>query len=65
MDLKTFNSMFDEIPALLTEKDKADWLKQMSGVALASDAFFPFRDNIDRASLVSFALVQYLLFIFF
>lgn len=45
--------MFDEIPTPLTEKDKETWLHEMSGVALASDAFFPFRDNIDRARLVS------------
>lgn len=51
MDQQVFNSMFDVIPTQLTEKDKSDWLNEMSGVALASDAFFPFRDNIDRARL--------------
>jgi len=52
MDQATFNSMFEEVPPALSEQDKRTWLNQMSGVALASDAFFPFRDNIDRARLV-------------
>lgn len=51
MDQATFNSMFEEVPPALSEQDKRTWLNQMSGVALASDAFFPFRDNIDRARL--------------
>uniref|UniRef100_A0A1W7R9Y1 Bifunctional purine biosynthesis protein ATIC n=1 Tax=Hadrurus spadix TaxID=141984 RepID=A0A1W7R9Y1_9SCOR len=33
----------------LTEDEKQQWISQLSGVALSSDAFFPFRDNIDRA----------------
>ena len=33
----------------LTKEEKNTWLKKNSGVSLASDAFFPFRDNIDRA----------------
>ncbi|PZC86584.1 bifunctional purine biosynthesis protein ATIC [Helicoverpa zea] len=45
-----WNSLFDgEAPALLTEKEREEWIKKMDRVALASDAFFPFRDNIDRA----------------
>ena len=32
-----------------TERDQ--WISQLKGVALSSDAFFPFRDNIDRAHL--------------
>lgn len=38
-----------EAPALLTADEKKEWLSKLGGVALASDAFFPFRDNIDRA----------------
>lgn len=34
----------------LTERERRDWLDQQSGVALSSDAFFPFRDNLDRAA---------------
>ncbi len=40
---------FSKAPDLLTEDDKREWLSLMRGVSLASDAFFPFRDNIDRA----------------
>ncbi len=29
---------------------RADWLNQFEGICLSSDAFIPFRDNIDRAS---------------
>lgn len=39
------------MPAFLTDAQKCEWSKKFTGVALASDAFFPFRDNIDRASL--------------
>ena len=36
-------------PEVFTREEKRAWLDQMSGVALGSDAFFPFGDNIDRA----------------
>lgn len=41
---------FNEIPSRLSAKEKTRWLKQLQGVTLGSDAFFPFSDNIDRAS---------------
>ena len=34
----------------LTEEEKKEWMDKMDGVSLSSDAFFPFRDNIDRAA---------------
>ena len=34
----------------LTQDEKRDWSRNVSGVALASDAFFPFRDSLDRAA---------------
>ncbi len=40
---------FKEKPAVFTREEKRAWLDQMSGVALGSDAFFPFGDNIERA----------------
>lgn len=49
MSKEEFNSAFDKVPELLKESERADWLKKLDGVALGSDAFFPFRDNIDRA----------------
>lgn len=51
MPLAQFESMFEVVPQTLTNEEKIEWLKQLSGVALGSDAFFPFRDNIDRARL--------------
>lgn len=52
MPFAQFEAMFEEVPAQLSAEEKINWLKQLSGVALGSDAFFPFRDNIDRARLV-------------
>ncbi len=40
---------FKEKPEVFTREEKRTWLDQMSGVALGSDAFFPFGDNIERA----------------
>ncbi len=40
---------FTEKPAPLTEEEKRSYLDQQTGVSLASDAFFPFSDNIKRA----------------
>ena len=34
----------------MNDDKKKEWIAKMKGVALSSDAFFPFRDNIDRAS---------------
>lgn len=40
---------FTECPQPYTAEEKRAYLKTIGGVSLASDAFFPFRDNIDRA----------------
>lgn len=34
----------------ITDAERADWLAGQSGVVLSSDAFIPFRDNLDRAA---------------
>mgnify|MGYP000816396060 FL=1 len=41
---------FTEKPAVFTREEKRAWLDQMTDVALGSDAFFPFGDNIERAN---------------
>ncbi len=41
--------VFREKPEVFTAEEKRDWLDRMDGVALGSDAFFPFSDNIERA----------------
>ena len=40
---------FTEKPEVLTREEKRAWLDTLKGVALGSDAFFPFGDNIERA----------------
>lgn len=52
LPLAQFEAMFDEVPAFFTDAERKEWISKLSGVALGSDAFFPFRDNIDRAKLV-------------
>lgn len=52
MDLNVWTAMYENIPEFLTDAERKEWLLKLSGVALGSDAFFPFRDNIDRARLV-------------
>jgi phosphoribosylaminoimidazolecarboxamide formyltransferase/IMP cyclohydrolase len=42
--------IFAEIPQQLTPVERGEWLGQMRNVVLGSDAFFPFRDSIDRAA---------------
>lgn len=44
-----WQKFFTHRPEPLTREEKKEWLSQMDGVALGSDAFFPFSDNIDRA----------------
>ncbi len=44
-----WQNYFTEQPERLTEEDKKAWLASRQGVALGSDAFFPFSDNIKRA----------------
>lgn len=41
--------IFTEKPPAFLPEEKAKWLKTATGVALGSDAFFPFGDNIERA----------------
>ena len=41
--------IFKEKPPVFTKEEKRAWLDGLTDVALGSDAFFPFGDNIDRA----------------
>ena len=45
-----WESLFTEKPAPLTREEKKEYLSKIKGVSLASDAFFPFGDNIERAA---------------
>ncbi len=44
-----WEKIFKEKPPVFTREEKRAWLDQMKDVALGSDAFFPFGDNIERA----------------
>ena len=44
-----WQTIFAEKPERFTMEEKKEWLKQLDGVALGSDAFFPFGDNVERA----------------
>ncbi len=46
---KVWQESFATAPERLTAVAKRAWLDTLTGVTLASDAFFPFRDSIDRA----------------
>jgi len=45
----SWENLFTVKPASFTNDEKISWLKNLRGVSLASDAFFPFGDNIERA----------------
>lgn len=44
-----WEGMLESPPTELTQEERREWISQLDGVSLSSDAFFPFRDNIDRA----------------
>ncbi|NOZ24289.1 MAG: phosphoribosylaminoimidazolecarboxamide formyltransferase [Planctomycetes bacterium] len=44
-----WEAAFDVVPTRLTVEQKKEWMAKLDGVSLSSDAFFPFRDSIDRA----------------
>ena len=49
-ELTAWEANFTRGPKRLSAEEQRSWLDKLQGVALSSDAFFPFRDNIDRAS---------------
>lgn len=50
VELAEWRTLFEEIPQKLTVQEKADFIRSFSGIVYSSDAFIPFRDNIDRAA---------------
>lgn len=46
-----WGEVFTQTPRQLTPDEKRAWLSRLDGVTLGSDAFFPFRDSIDRAAV--------------
>lgn len=48
-ETELWSEQFEVVPERMDMERKRAWLAGKSGVSLGSDAFFPFRDNIDRA----------------
>lgn len=50
-ELKHWQESFTKPPVRLTKDQKREWLAKVAkGVSMSSDAYFPFRDSIDRAA---------------
>ena len=49
LDDDAWPAIFKEKPEVFTREAKRKWLDKLTDVALGSDAFFPFGDNIERA----------------
>ena len=49
-ELAAWRELFEDVPERLTPDEKQEWLDRFRGAALGSDAFIPFRDNVDRAA---------------
>ena len=47
---KNWSNVFTSLPEQLTDEERRAWLDELTDVVLGSDAFFPFRDGIDRAA---------------
>lgn len=50
VELAEWRTLFTEVPAKISKYDKVAFLHAFDGIAYSSDAFIPFRDNIDRAA---------------
>jgi len=50
VEQKSWEQCFEEVPPRLAPEEKREWLKGLRNVSYGSDAFLPFRDNLDRAS---------------
>ena len=49
-EMLAWQSLFSRPVEALSPTEKGEWLSKLEGISLSSDAFFPFRDNIDQAS---------------
>ena len=49
-ELAAWRGLFEVVPERLTPQEKREWLDRCRGAVLGSDAYIPFRDNIDRAA---------------
>ncbi len=49
-EMSNWKNVFKNMPKQLSEEERRVWLNTLTGVTLGSDAFFPFRDSIERAA---------------
>jgi phosphoribosylaminoimidazolecarboxamide formyltransferase/IMP cyclohydrolase len=49
-ELAAWRLQFNTVPEPLTRDERCQWIAGLKGLSLGSDAFIPFRDNIDRAA---------------
>ncbi|KAI4220852.1 MAG: hypothetical protein LQ349_007986 [Xanthoria aureola] len=49
IEKQDYEKNFEEVPEPFTDKEREEWLSHLTGVAISSDAFFPFIDNVLRA----------------
>jgi AICAR transformylase/IMP cyclohydrolase PurH len=47
---RRMREVIGEVPEPMSAEKRSQWLQQLTDVALASDGFLPFRDNIDQAA---------------
>ncbi|KAL1631927.1 bifunctional phosphoribosylaminoimidazolecarboxamide formyltransferase/IMP cyclohydrolase [Neofusicoccum ribis] len=45
-----FENFFEEVPKIFIKEERLEWLSKLTEVAVSSDAFFPFIDNVYRAA---------------
>jgi phosphoribosylaminoimidazolecarboxamide formyltransferase/IMP cyclohydrolase len=48
VEREDFDKAFENPPQLFTKEERTEWLTKLTGVAVSSDAFFPFSDNVHR-----------------
>jgi phosphoribosylaminoimidazolecarboxamide formyltransferase/IMP cyclohydrolase len=49
-ELRRLTEAVEQVPAPISAVERSRWLRQLTDVALASDGYLPFRDNIDQAA---------------
>ena len=52
-EYKLFMDKFEKFDNFLTDGEKQDFIKTFDNIVMSSDAFFPFRDSIDQASMIN------------
>jgi len=51
-EIRILQSLFSDSFSIFSKEEKKEWINKLSNVSLSSDAFFPFRDNIDHLSKI-------------